>query len=307
MSGSPGWTFPSAETLTEWFASKRTASAPATSPFSGKTGLPRALRKMPSSREGSGYAARTTVRPRVSSGMIEQPDVWTSGLGWSGIRGVPVDVDAVRGCPVLVDLDEDGGGEAEQGSAVGEDANLAGAAFDLLLDGPLDGVGGTHAPPVRLRQGEDGEAFGDVVLEPVGEAVGRATVGGDQTIEFFLRGLQRGGVPDPAQLGADPLADGGVGGVVNGVLREVELAALPDGTGQDGAAGGLQPGMVVTDDEADAAEPRSIRLSRKARQWTSASDGSQETPSTRRRPSGPTPMAENRAASRTTPPSRSFS
>src|SRR5512142_1859907 len=81
------------------------------------------------------------------------------------------------------------------------------------------GVGGTRAPPVLLRQGEDGETFGDVVLEPVGEAVGRATVGGDQTIEFFLRGLQRGGVPDPAQLGADPLADGGVGGVVNGVLR----------------------------------------------------------------------------------------
>jgi hypothetical protein len=157
-----------------------------------------------------------------------------SGLGWSGIRVVPVDVDAVRGCPVLVDFDEDGGGEAEQGIAVGEDADLAGAAFDLLLDCPLDGVGGTHAPPVLLRQGEDGEAFGDVVLEPVGEAVGRATVGGDQTIEFFLRGLQRGGVPDPAQLGADPLADGGVGGVVNGVLGEVELAALPNGTGRGG-------------------------------------------------------------------------
>ena len=40
---------------------------------------------------------------------------------------------------------------------------------------------------------------------------------------------------------------------MNGVLGEVELAALPDGAGQDGAAGGLQPGMVVADDEADAA------------------------------------------------------
>src|SRR5512132_664773 len=107
---------------------------------------------------------------------------------------------------------------------------------------PLDGVGGPHAPPVRLRQGEDGEAFRDVVLEPVGEAVGRATVGGDQAVEFFLRGLQRGGVPEPSQLGANALADGGVGGVVNGVLREVELTALPEGAGQDGAAGGLQPG-----------------------------------------------------------------
>lgn len=57
-----------------------------------------------------------------------------SGLGWSGIRVVPVDVGAVRGCPVLVDFDEDGGGEAEQGIAVGEDADLAGAALDLLLD-----------------------------------------------------------------------------------------------------------------------------------------------------------------------------
>ena len=89
-----------------------------------------------------------------------------------------------------------------------------------------------------LRQGEDGEAFGDVVLEPVGEAVSRATVGSDEAVEFLLRGLQRGGIPDPPQLGADPLADG-----VDGVLREVELAAaLPDGTGKDGAAGGVEPG-----------------------------------------------------------------
>src|SRR6266511_1102096 len=122
-----------------------------------------------------------------SAGTIEQPEVWNFEVGArSGIWAVPVDVDAVRGCPVLVDFDEDGGGEAEQGIAVGEDADLAGAAFDLLLDRPLDGVGGTHAPPVLLRQGEDGEAFGDVVFEPVGEAVGRATVGGDQAVEFLL-------------------------------------------------------------------------------------------------------------------------
>src|SRR6266511_4967157 len=89
---------------------------------------------------------------------IEQPEVWNFEVGArSGIWAVPVDVDAVRGCPVLVDFDEDGGGEAEQCIAAGEDADLAGAAFDLLLDRPLDGVGGTHAPPVLLRQGEDGE------------------------------------------------------------------------------------------------------------------------------------------------------
>jgi hypothetical protein len=37
-----------------------------------------------------------------------------------------------------------------------------------------------------LWQREDGEAFGDVVLEPVGEAVDLAPVGADQAIEFFL-------------------------------------------------------------------------------------------------------------------------
>jgi hypothetical protein len=44
---------------------------------------------------------------------IEQPEVWNFEVrARSGIWAVPVDVDAVRGCPVLVDFDEDGGGEA---------------------------------------------------------------------------------------------------------------------------------------------------------------------------------------------------
>lgn len=41
--------------------------------------------------------------------------------------------------------------------------------------------------------------------------------------------------------------------------------------------------------------------------WTSASDGATLTPSTRRRSSGPMPIAERTAASRTTPPARIFS
>ena len=54
--------------------------------------------------------------------------------------------------------------------------------------------------------------------------------------------------------------------------------------------------------------PRSpTRVSRKARQCTSASESAQETPSTRRRWSGPMPITESTAASRTTPPSRTFS
>ena len=40
----------------------------------------------------------------------------------------------------------------------------------------------------------------------------------------------------------------------------MELAALPLGTGQDGAAGGVQPGVVVADDEADAAQAASDQI-----------------------------------------------
>jgi len=53
--------------------------------------------------------------------------------------------------------------------------------------------------------------------------------------------------------------------------------------------------------------PRAWRLSRKARQWTSAFDRATQTPSTRRRSSGPMPIAESTAASRTIPPWRIFS
>ena len=58
--------------------------------------------------------------------------------------------------------------------------------IDIRQDRPFDEVGGVHAPPVMLWQGEDSQAFVGVVIEPVGEAV-----------EFLLRRLQRRDVPGP--------------------------------------------------------------------------------------------------------------
>ena len=43
-----------------------------------------------------------------------------SGLGWSGIRVVPLGVDAVRDCPVFVDFDEGSGGGRSRASRFGE-------------------------------------------------------------------------------------------------------------------------------------------------------------------------------------------
>jgi len=118
-----------------------------------------------------------------------------------------------------------------------------GAALDLLLDGALDGVGGAQPATVMARQGHDGEAFGNVVLEPLGEARGALLVVSSQAVEFGLCVFDGGGVPDPAQLGADAPPDGRVGRVVDGVLGEVELAALSQGPREDGLARRPQPGM----------------------------------------------------------------
>lgn len=68
----------------------------------------------------------------------------------SAIPAAHGDVGLVGGDPLLVDLDEDGGCEAFEGGLVGEDADLAGSPFELLLDGAFDGVGGSHAPPMLL-------------------------------------------------------------------------------------------------------------------------------------------------------------
>ena len=78
-----------------------------------------------------------------------------------------VDVDAVGGCPVLVDFDEDGGDQSQQGCFVGKDANLAGAAFDLLLDGALDWIGGAQAAAMLVWKTEHGEPPGTALSSQV--------------------------------------------------------------------------------------------------------------------------------------------
>ncbi len=49
-----------------------------------------------------------------------------------------------------------------------EDPDLDSAPFEFLLDGALNWVRCAQPFPVKFRQGEDREAFGDVFLEPIG-------------------------------------------------------------------------------------------------------------------------------------------
>ena len=153
-------------------------------------------------------------------------------------------------------------------------------------------------------------------------------IGIDRGFQLGFGGGEVFGVPDLAQLAADALADGDCRGMMDGVLRQVELAALPDGAAQHGLAGGLQAGMIVGSDESHAAHAASDQVfqegppvgfglgeSHRHAEHTAAAIR----PDTRlqgllalslsgigSKASWPS-IADNTAASRTTPPCRDFS
>ena len=99
-------------------------------------------------------------------------------------RRVHVEV-GFGGGPVVVDFVEDGADQAQKGFAAGEDAGDTGAALDLLVEA-LGGVGGAHTDPVFRREGEHGQAFGDVGFKPVGEFRGAFAVTLDHGFEKRL-------------------------------------------------------------------------------------------------------------------------
>ena len=92
---------------------------------------------------------------------------------------------------------------------------------------------------------KDGQALGHVFLQPFGQLRGCVAVSFHQVRQSGLRLGQVGSIPDSAQLGADAFADGGIRRVMDGVLRQVELAALPFGAAQHGPARGAQTGVVI--------------------------------------------------------------
>ena len=103
-------------------------------------------------------------------------------------------------------------------------------------------------------QREDGETFGDVFLEPRGQLGRSVAIAGD---ELGQRGFGLGEVvrrPDRFQLLADAPGDLGVGGVMDGVLSKMELAALPCGTTENSASGGAQAAVIVRCNELHASQ-----------------------------------------------------
>jgi len=112
---------------------------------------------------------------------------------------------------------------------------------------------------VVFGQCEDGQALGHVFLQPLGQLWGGVVAGCHQVGQGDFGLGQVGGIPDRAQLGADPFADGGIRGVMNGVLGQVvrrirkqsgelfsrRTAALPFRAAEDGPTRRTQTSVVV--------------------------------------------------------------
>src|ERR1019366_7998402 len=105
-----------------------------------------------------------------------------------------------------------------------------------------------------LRDAEHGHALRDITFEPLAEAWRGFGVALHEEAEFLIGGVLVLGVPYGAQFYPDDAADGMRRSVVDGVLREMELASLPDHASKDGPSGGPEPGMVIGGDEADATQ-----------------------------------------------------
>ncbi len=95
---------------------------------------------------------------------------------------------------------------------------------------------------------EHGERFRDVRLQPGGQLGRRRGVLRNELSESSVGLGSIAGVQDAAQIAGDLAPHRQRGNVVQGVLSQVELAALPRHAGEPRLAGGFQPGVIVADD-----------------------------------------------------------
>ena len=89
-------------------------------------------------------------------------------------------------------------------------------------------------------QGKDAQSLRHIIFEPVGEIWCLVAIAFDQQTQIFGCRRQIKSVPDVTQLGTDALADRQIGGVVDRILCQVELAALPCRPTENRFSRGLQ-------------------------------------------------------------------
>ncbi len=104
-------------------------------------------------------------------------------------------------------------------------------------------------------KGEDGEALGEIFLQPGGEFWGGVRVGGDEFLEAGLSGEAVGTVEHRADLVGDEGALIQTRDVGLGVLLEMELAALPGDAGEHGLPSRPEALVGITDEQPGGMKP----------------------------------------------------
>jgi hypothetical protein len=157
------------------------------------------------------------------------------------------------GFPFIAGFAQERGDQTEEGRFIGEDAGNAGAAFEFHVDA-FQRIGSAHSFLMRGRQCKHGEALREVFFHPAGEFGGAFGVVRDDLLEPLCRRVRGGAFKDRADGAGDFGALIRARDVSLGVLLEVELAALPGDGAKDGLARGGHAGVIVADDEGDAAQ-----------------------------------------------------
>ncbi len=128
-----------------------------------------------------------------------------------------------------------------------EESDDAGTLLDLAVD-ILAGVGCPQALPVGFRKGEDGKAFGQVLLSPGDEPGLAFTVDFHEILEALLGVGTVVGVENDFDVRGDLAFEMLLGDVFLGVLLEMELAALPRGAVERGFESRFQAAVGVGGD-----------------------------------------------------------
>ena len=163
-----------------------------------------------------------------------------------------VEVD-FSGFPIVAGFAQERGDQAEEGFFIGEDAGDTGAAFEFLVDA-LQRVGSAHSFLMGRGQREHREPLRQIFLQPPNEFGGALGIVRDDLLEPLLRGWATGTIEDTAEGAGDFGALVQAWDIRLGVLLEMKLAALPRDGAKDGFARGGHAGVVVADDEGDAAQ-----------------------------------------------------
>lgn len=107
---------------------------------------------------------------------------------------------------------------------------------------------------MRQRDCENGEALGDILLEPGGEVWCSLLVFLQELLEEPLGFLTIRRVENGSEFTSDRLANLQSRRMVRGVALKVDLATLPGHTGEDSIQRRFKTGMIVSRDESQTAK-----------------------------------------------------